>query len=161
STDDGCARMPLSGGNHGRKRIRVSLRARDFGSIGCVTRPRSEGNAMLRASCHCGAVVLEIARRPLKLTQCNCSICRRYGALWAYCSRSGTRLVQGQRSLVKYTQEGRTREFWRCKICGCVTHHQRPRGTTIAVNARNMDPQTAAEIPIRMLDGASTWKVLS
>ena len=104
---------------------------------------------MLRASCHCGAVVLEIARRPRKLTQCNCSICRRYGALWAYCSRSGARLVQGRRSLVKYTQEGRTREFWRCKICGCVTHHQRPRGTGIAVNARTMDPQTVADVPIR------------
>jgi hypothetical protein len=116
---------------------------------------------MLHASCHCGAVVLEIARRPRKLTQCNCSICRRYGALWAYCSRSGARVMQGRRSLVRYVQEGRSREFWRCKICGCVTHHQRPRGTGIAVNARNMDPQTVAEVPIRLLDGASTWKVLS
>jgi len=116
---------------------------------------------MLRASCHCGAVVLEIARRPRKLTQCNCSICRRYGALWAYCSRSGARVVQGRSSLVKYTQENRARQFWRCKICGCVTHHQRPRGTVIAVNARNMDPQTVADVPIRTLDGASTWKVLS
>jgi hypothetical protein len=115
---------------------------------------------MLRASCHCGAVVLEIARRPRKLTQCNCSICRRYGALWAYCSHSGARVVQGRRWLVKYTQAKRTREFWRCKICGCVTHHQRPSGATIAVNARNMDPQTVAEVPIRMLDGASTWKAL-
>lgn len=116
---------------------------------------------MLRASCHCGAIVLEIARRPRKLTQCNCSICRRYGALWAYCSRSGARVVHGRSSLVKYTQENRARQFWRCKICGCVTHHQRPRGTVIAVNARNMDPHTVAEVPIRMLDGASTWKVLS
>ena len=62
---------------------------------------------------------------------------------------------------MKYTQENRARQFWRCKICGCVTHHQRPRGTVIAVNARNMDPHTVAELPIRMLDGASTWKVLS
>jgi hypothetical protein len=37
---------------------------------------------MLYASCHCGAVLLEIARKPRQLTECNCSICRRYGGLW-------------------------------------------------------------------------------
>jgi hypothetical protein len=118
-------------------------------------------NPTLRVSCHCGAVVLELSRTPRKLTECNCSICRRYGALWAYCSRSRARVVQGRHSLVKYVQEGRKREFWRCRNCGCVTHHQRPNGATIAVNARNMDPQAVAELPIRMLDGAATWKVLS
>jgi hypothetical protein len=69
--------------------------------------------------------------------------------------------VQGRRSLVNYVQDGRKREFWRCKVCGCVTHHQRPGGASIAVNARNMDPQAVAELPIRMLDGAASWKVLS
>ena len=38
---------------------------------------------MIEASCHCGAVRLEIAQRPERLTSCNCSICRRLGALWA------------------------------------------------------------------------------
>jgi hypothetical protein len=57
---------------------------------------------MLRASCHCGAVVLELARRPRTLTECNCSICRRYGALWTYCSRSRARVAQGRRFLVRY-----------------------------------------------------------
>ena len=114
----------------------------------------------LEGTCHCGAIRIYVRRMSRTLTSCNCSICRRYGALWAYASRRGARVVQGRRWLVKYTQEGRTREFWRCKICGCVTHHRRPRGTGIAVNARNIDPQTVAEVPIRMLDGASTWKVL-
>ena len=34
---------------------------------------------MLVASCHCGAVKIQIPRRPRTLTDCNCSICRRYG----------------------------------------------------------------------------------
>jgi len=40
----------------------------------------------LSGSCHCGAVVVNVARRPRQLTDCNCSICRRYGTLWAYYS---------------------------------------------------------------------------
>src|SRR5688572_27281889 len=32
---------------------------------------------MIRASCHCGAVTIDLAARPERLTSCNCSICRR------------------------------------------------------------------------------------
>ena len=39
---------------------------------------------MLIATCHCAAVKVEVPRRPRRLTECNCSICRRYGTLWAY-----------------------------------------------------------------------------
>ena len=39
---------------------------------------------MLIATCHCGAVRLQIPRKPRTLTDCNCSICRRYGTRWAY-----------------------------------------------------------------------------
>ena len=36
------------------------------------------------ASCHCGSVRLEVDTPPSEVTECNCSICRRYGVLWAY-----------------------------------------------------------------------------
>ena len=36
------------------------------------------------ASCHCGSVRLEVDSPPSEVTECNCSICRRYGVLWAY-----------------------------------------------------------------------------
>ena len=39
---------------------------------------------MLFATCHCGAVGVEIPGPPQAVTNCNCSICRRLGALWAY-----------------------------------------------------------------------------
>ena len=62
-----------------------------------------------------------------------------------------------------YTWRNGTLGFYHCKKCGCVTHHERARkrnDSTVAVNARNMDPDVVASIKIRMLDGASTWKVL-
>ena len=35
-------------------------------------------------SCHCGAVRIEVPRAPAWVASCNCSICRRTGALMAY-----------------------------------------------------------------------------
>jgi hypothetical protein len=121
---------------------------------------------MFTASCHCGAVKLEIPRRPRKLTQCNCSICRRYGAIWAYYRRKSVRVTCGADALSVYAWRNRTLEFYRCTRCGCVMHHERATkrkdGTDIrAVNVRNIDdPRVVAMLPIRMLDGAATWKVL-
>ena len=39
---------------------------------------------MIEASCHCGAVRFTVETAPGDVNSCNCSICRRYGALWAY-----------------------------------------------------------------------------
>ncbi len=50
---------------------------------------------MIRASCHCGAVVIEADRLPRGVTECNCSICRRLGARWAYYTRKSARIVAG------------------------------------------------------------------
>ena len=46
-------------------------------------RQASQGERrMLTATCHCGAVRVDVPRRPRSLTNCNCSVCRRYGTLW-------------------------------------------------------------------------------
>jgi hypothetical protein len=39
---------------------------------------------MLEGSCDCGAVHIEFDDTPADVTNCNCGICRRYGALWSY-----------------------------------------------------------------------------
>ena len=39
---------------------------------------------MITGTCHCGTVEVEVPGPPEALTLCNCSSCRRYGALWAY-----------------------------------------------------------------------------
>ena len=48
---------------------------------------------MLTATCHCGALRIEVPRKPSSLTSCNCSICRRYGTLWAYYKASTVRVL--------------------------------------------------------------------
>jgi hypothetical protein len=39
---------------------------------------------MIEGSCHCGAVRWSFDGVPDAATACNCTVCRRYGVLWAY-----------------------------------------------------------------------------
>jgi hypothetical protein len=118
---------------------------------------------MLTAMCHCGAVQVDVPRRPRSLTDCNCSICRRYGTLWAYYKASEVRVRAAGGATEKYSWGEKSLWFVRCCTCGCITHWQRvrPKKTSkMGANARNFAPIAVESIRIRRLDGASTWKYL-
>ena len=118
---------------------------------------------MLVGTCHCGAVRIEVPRRPRMLTNCNCSICRRYGVLWAYYKAADVRIVCKPRATTSYSWGRNALQFVRCKTCGCVTNWQRirPRKENyMGVNARNFEPSDLGDVRIRLLDGADTWKYL-
>ena len=118
---------------------------------------------MLAATCHCGAVRVEVPRRPRTLTSCNCSICRRYGALWAYYRVDAVRVHAARRATDEYAWGDRTLRIVRCATCGCVTHWapmRRKADGRMGVNARNFEPGVLATARVRRLDGASTWKFL-
>jgi hypothetical protein len=51
---------------------------------------------MLTATCHCGAVRVTVPRKPRTVTDCSCSICRRYGALFA--RHKAVRMARGRSS---------------------------------------------------------------
>jgi len=110
---------------------------------------------MIEASCHCGAVTIEVEAAPETVTDCNCSICRRYGVLWAYCSPKAVRVSPGATDI--YMWDDRSIEFHRCTTCGCVTHWS-PVDKSVdrmGVNARLMAPEVLARATIRKFDGAS------
>ncbi len=116
---------------------------------------------MLTAHCHCGAVQVEVPRRPRSLTNCNCSICRRYGTLWAYYKSAEVRITGAPGATTEYIWGDKMLRFVRCASCGCVTHWERivpKEGSSTGVNARNFDPTALGDVRIRLLDGASTWK---
>lgn len=118
---------------------------------------------MIRAACHCGAVQIEVDVLPETLTQCTCSICHRYGALWAYRTRKTARVVKGQDVETPYLWNDRVIEFYHCDRCGCMTRYEsvdKSESSRIAVNARMMAPEDIAGLKIRTFDGAKTWKYL-
>jgi hypothetical protein len=97
------------------------------------------------------------------VTRCNCSICRRYGALWAYYRASSVKVRSPRGGLAKYSWRRRIRDYYRCSNCGCVTHYayrRKRRDHIVGVNAANFDPAALVGVRIRHLDGASTWKML-
>lgn len=116
---------------------------------------------MPTATCHCGTVCIEVPGRPRQLTDCNCSICRRYGALWAYFKVSAARIACPPRELSHYSWGDESLRFFRCKTCGCITHWlpvKLARAARMGVNARHFEPRDIATARIRRLDGADTWK---
>ena len=116
---------------------------------------------MIEATCHCGRTGFEVARAPRRLTDCNCSICRRYGALWAYYRPVDVKRRYRKRDVQHYAWGDRMLSFVRCRNCGCVLHYERSRQAPagkIGVNARLFDPAVVARARIRRLDGAKTWK---
>ena len=114
---------------------------------------------MIESSCVCGAVRLAITRAPDEVTDCNCTLCRRYGALWAYYSPKDVTVPSGLTDT--FSRGPKLSNFHRCKICGCVTHwlpiDERNR---MGVNAHLMEPEVLAGARVRHLDGANTWKYL-
>jgi hypothetical protein len=113
---------------------------------------------MIRASCHCGAVSLEIDAAPVEVTDCNCSICRRYGVLWAYYPLAQVRQLPADAETDVYMWDDRAIGFHRCRACGCVTHWAPVdrRQDRMGVNARLMAPEVLAQARVRHLDGANT-----
>ncbi|MEE4705106.1 GFA family protein [Pseudomonas alliivorans] len=79
------------------------------------------------ASCHCGAVVLELDLPDgiVDPRRCDCSLCRRRGSIVATVAEDGVRVIHGQKMLKLYQFNSRTAEHYFCGRCGIYTHHRR------------------------------------
>jgi hypothetical protein len=101
---------------------------------------------------------LEIEAAPTEVTECNCSICRRHGVLWAYYLTDRVRVLPTEPPTDVYAWDDRSIEFHRCRHCGCVSHWAPVnRGRErMGVNARLMAPEVLAAARVRHLDGADT-----
>jgi len=80
-----------------------------------------------KATCHCGQVELELHLPDgiVNPRRCNCSICRRKGAIVASVPLAGIRIVKGHDVLKLYEFNTRTAKHYFCSNCGIYTHHQR------------------------------------
>lgn len=107
----------------------------------------------MEGSCHCGAVRISVPHAPAGVTECHCSICRRYAALWAYYPREDVTLSGPTQTYV----HGRRRiAFHRCTSCGCVMAWL-PLGAypECGVNARMLDGLDLATVERIVEDDAS------
>ena len=79
------------------------------------------------SSCHCGSVVLELELPDgiVDPRRCDCSLCRRKGAIVASVPLSGIKIIKGQDALKLYQFNTKTAKHYFCGNCGIYTHHQR------------------------------------
>ena len=118
---------------------------------------------MIEASCHCGAVKIQVPARPRKLTSCNCSICRRLGTLWSYYRMDRVKFKKKPGATRAYSWGDKDLEFHACKKCGCTTHWEpvvKAKASRVGINARLIDPADIEGVRVRRLDGAKTWRYL-
>jgi len=112
---------------------------------------------MIRAACHCTDVRLEIDPAPTWVAECNCTICRRYGAMWAYYKPGQVRVVRGADSTDTYLWNDKAIAFHRCRTCGCITHMADANADSphiFGVNARMMPTLDPAKVSVRHLDNS-------
>ena len=117
---------------------------------------------MFEANCHCGDIQLKTENAPKSLTSCNCSICGRIGAQWAYYDRGEVEILEREPSIA-YSWGDKELVFHSCRNCGCTTHYTAAGGddsATMAINARMAPADQCSAIPLRHFDGADTWKFL-
>ncbi len=110
---------------------------------------------MLTASCDCGRVQLEVPSIPNYLNQCGCSLCSRYGVLWAYYTRDTVRVIGEPGATQIYCRGEKTLEFHRCAVCGCITHWVAidPSIAKMGVNGRLLRARDTAGVLIRASSG--------
>jgi hypothetical protein len=118
---------------------------------------------MFHASCHCGAVRIRVPAQPAYVIDCNCSLCRRNGALWATYESDCVELSGQLDKLVAYIWGQRSIRTMFCGACGCVTHWEpitAEAGSRFGINMRNVDPEAISGVRVRKFDGAESWAYL-
>lgn len=80
-----------------------------------------------KGSCHCGAVAFEVDLDNGwdNIRRCNCSLCRRKGAVMASVPIDKLRVTKGADMLTVYQWNSKTAQHYFCKVCGIYTHHRR------------------------------------
>lgn len=119
---------------------------------------------MIEGACHCGKVKWTYSNPVDGVTACNCNLCRRYGALWAYGHLDHGISVSGPTD--SYQHSRAHNGFYRCQNCGCVAYYLANKlddqgRRRIAVNIRiAQDPEQVAQFPIDHFEGLVSFEDL-
>jgi hypothetical protein len=107
--------------------------------------------------CHCGAVkfTVHLPKGLVDTRRCNCSMCRRRGAVVASVELKDLHITEGEAMLSLYQFNTNTARHYFCSRCGIYTHHQRRSNPELyAINIaclEGVDPLVLKNVPV--LDG--------
>ena len=80
---------------------------------------------MKKLRCHCGGVEAEInvPEELEKVMRCNCSICKRKGAIMSMVKNEHFKITKGKDKLKLYQFHSKVAKHYFCSNCGIYTHH--------------------------------------
>ncbi|PCE24751.1 GFA family protein [Burkholderia ubonensis] len=113
--------------------------------------------AWLKGSCHCGAVKFEVRTAVTPAGRCNCSLCRRKGALMSpMFDGRDLRILAGRDALTVYQFNTRVAKHYFCRHCGIYPFHQTRKDPACwRVNLGCLDGIDAYALEATVADGAS------
>jgi hypothetical protein len=115
---------------------------------------------MLSLSCQCGQVRVTIKKRPDFINECNCTLCRKSGARWAYFHPSDVSVEGTTNSYCRQDKADPAAAVQFCANCGSTTHftltpsaQARFGNVQMGVNMQLADERDLAGIELRYPDG--------
>jgi hypothetical protein len=108
-----------------------------------------------RGSCHCGKVKFEVDADIDHVRACDCSICRRRGALLHRVEERDLRVLTPLEDLSLYQWNTRTAKDYFCPTCG-ILPFRRPRTAPEkwSVNVRCLEGVDLSAIPVKHVHGS-------
>ncbi len=108
--------------------------------------------------CHCGRVRFRVTCELDRVTECNCSMCRKKGFLHLIVAPEQFELVSGSGELSTYQFGTRTAQHHFCRHCGISSFYiPRSDPDKIDVNVRCLDGVEPGTLRIFQFDGRN-WE---
>ncbi|KAJ5682404.1 hypothetical protein N7462_005569 [Penicillium macrosclerotiorum] len=103
----------------------------------------------LKSTCHCGAITVIVPHQPEEINECQCTICRRYAAAWAYYKVNEVKFNMKEGAKLR-------RCYW------WPLEEKTPDGgaAEFGLNTRNMDPMEILQVN-RKIDNAFLFRPLN
>lgn len=111
-----------------------------------------------QGSCHCGKIAFEVEGDFTDVIDCNCSLCRRRGALLAFVPGDKLKLTTPRENLSTYTFNTHKIQHRFCGTCGVAPFGEgkAPDGSdSAAINVRCLPDVDLDSLKIMKWDGAS------
>lgn len=112
---------------------------------------------LLLGSCHCGAVKFEVRTAVTPATRCNCSLCRRKGALMSpLVAADELTVLSGSDALTLYQFNTHVAKHYFCRHCGIYPFHQTRKWPQLwRVNLGCLEGVDSYALDAAVADGAS------
>lgn len=103
-------------------------------------------------SCHCGKVKFEVEAQIDHVRVCDCSICRRRGALNFRVPKEALKLLTPWAELSLYEWGSKTAKDFFCPVCG-ILPFRRPSDPTTEELKHGIEPFDGWAVNVRCLEG--------